>query len=1067
MNCLACNVDNRAERRFCRECGSKLTPVICARCAFVNHPGESFCGGCGTAAVADAAPRLVPVAVDEAERRQLTVMFCDLVGSTALSAELDAEDLREVIVAFQDACAAQIARFDGYIARYMGDGMLIYFGYPRAREDSASRAVEAGLAIVEAVGRLSGLPIEPSVRVGIATGNVVVGDIIGEGASEERAVVGETPNLAARLQGLAEPGTVVISNRTRRLASLFEVEDLGRQSLKGFSEPVQAWRAVRLGRFELGTAAGGAEGPIVGREFEVALLADRWRQAAAGDGRVVVLTGEAGSGKTRLVSALVERIEDLTIKRFQCVPHRANTPLHPFIDAITRVAELDLLDSSAARADKLQKFMGRWPGAVENDFPSIAALLSIETDRPLQGGPDEQQQAIKETIFRALTRERAADLTLLLFEDVQWADPTTLELVRSLVARCASEPFMVIATHRPDFEPPWKRAGHITSLSVGKLATEHSRELVVALAGEVQLEPAVIDQIVDRGDGVPTFLTELTRAVLTSETGVVPETLHDSLAAQLDQVGDAREVAQVAAVIGREFSLSLLSRVYSGSEDNLRYGMQALISAGLVVSPGLSEGDNHSFRRTLLRDVAYGSLLKRSQRAFHNRIADVLINELTAFAQGDPEGVASHLCRAGRPREACGWWRRAAQRDSDRGAQQEAISHLQEAFNALADVQPDDAEGCALLVPLRIDLALALRLVSRFDEGFVHLESAVDLAMRHDLGADLSRAYFARGNLCFQTKRPQECQDSHQMALDVAQRVGDIEGEVRALGGLADASMLMGNFPAASVGFQRCIAMAEEHGFPRIAASNASVAAWTTMQSLDMDRAVELAVKAVDRASAVGNRRALRGAYNVCAQIFGLTGNIDEALRYIGLLDAVADPTLELFVVMGRGLVSRLSGDRESPAQAARELIESGESLGPTVVPMKSWLVATADAAHYDGLLDELEELYGRDNGTQVLLWSAVTLLEGLVYRGDWVNLRRFRALLEDALGETIAPLLTMWLEAADALADRAESPDSSKALAALEALHQRVSAIPLVLLARHIRDAIDRPAPLRKIGGV
>ena len=1071
MNCPTCHVDNRIERRFCHSCGDKLTPNVCPGCSFVNFPGEKFCGGCGTQvdqavvlatpAAPGASPRPAPVAVEDAERRQLTVMFVDLVGSTALSGELDAEDLRDVIVDFQDACAAQIARFDGFIARYMGDGMLVYFGYPRAREDSAARAVGAGLAIVDAVSALTDLPITPQVRVGIATGHVVVGDIIGEGASEERAVVGETPNLAARLQGLAAPNTVVLSDRTRRLAGQrFEVEDLGEHVLKGFSSEIRAWRAVgrqqTVSRYEADRTH---EAPLVGREFEVALLADRWSSAARGDGRVVVLSGEAGSGKTRLVTALIDRMQGIHAKCFQCAPHRSSTPLYPFIDAITKASTFGLDDSPEERVARLTEMVGTW-STNDEDLPALAALTGIDVGVELTGGPGEQLQAMQNALWRATASKLAEQPTLIVFEDVQWADPTTLDFIASIVQRASAEQLMVVVTHRADFEPSWKRAGHLTSLSLGKLATEHSRQLVTGLAEGSDLHPDTIEQIVHRGDGVPTFLTELTRAVLASETAVVPETLHDSLASQLDGVGDARDVAQVAAVIGREFSLALLYRVYGGSEHTLRQGVDALVSAGLIAAPGLGGGDQHTFRLALLRDVAYGSLLKKSQRAFHDRIADVLVGELPQAAATDPEGVASHLCRAGRPREACSWWRRAARRDGDHGAHEEAISHLSEALRAMEGVPPEDAEAAAQTVPIRVDLALALRLVQRHDAAFAYLETAIEQAMRHDLGPDLSRAYFARGNVCFQTGRPQECQDSHQMALDVAKRFSDIEGEVRALGGLADAAVLLGNFPEAAKIGRLCVAMADKHGFPRIAAANASVTGWTSLYSLQIEEAKASALDAIERGKAVGNQRSLMGAYNVCMQIYALIGDLDNARKYVALRTEAGAAQDEVGMVMAQGLISRLTGDREATATFIRDRY-ADETLKQDA-PLKAWLVATT-TGDYEQLLEELLEKYRTQKGKQLLLWSGMTALEGLVYRRDWDNAGRFSEVLRDQLGDAVAPMLAIWLDATDAMLARIGDPEDRAALAALEAISSRVEAVPLALLGEHIRGVIDAPEPLRE----
>ena len=534
----------------------------------------------------DATPEQA-AAAPTAERRQLTVMFCDLVGSTALAARLDPEDLREVIAAYHRAIAEVIARFDGFVARYMGDGVLAYFGYPQAHEDDAERAVRAGLAAVEAVREL---PIsEPlQVRIGLATGLAVVGDLIGSGAAQEQAVVGETPNLAARLQALAEPDAIVIAESTRRLVgSLFELPEPRRGRAQGVGGPVPAYRVLgesRVGsRFE---ALRSGETPLVGRDEEIELLHRRWAQAKAGTGRVVLISAEPGIGKSRLAEAFRKSLacEPHTRLRYFCSPHHRDSALFPIIGQLERAAGFEGDDSPDVKLDKLEALVAAGTPA-EGDVPSLAGLLSL----PFEGRypvVELSPQRKKEKTFEALLRQFAGLArqrpVLMVFEDLQWADPTSRELLDLTVEQIERLPVLLIATFRPEFNPPWTDQPHVTTLSLRRLGRDESDELVRGIIGDpAPLPSEVMDDIVERTDGVPLFLEELTKAVLeTLAVGAVPAvslavpaTLHASLMARLDRLGPmAKEIAQVGAAIGRDFSYELLAAAAQRSEAELQRG---------------------------------------------------------------------------------------------------------------------------------------------------------------------------------------------------------------------------------------------------------------------------------------------------------------------------------------------------------------------------------------------------------------------------------------------------------------------------------------------------------------
>jgi class 3 adenylate cyclase len=526
------------------------------------------------AAVSDAS------APAEAERRQLTVMFCDLVGSTALSARLDPEDLRVVFGAYHRCVAAVIGRAGGFVAKYMGDGVLAYFGYPRADEHDAERAVRAGLALVEGVAGLdTAAEMRLRVRVGIATGLVVVGDLIGQGAAQEQAVVGETPNLAARLQAMAEPGSVVIAPSTRRLTGgLFDYEDLAAVEIKGLAAPVAVSRVLRESgaesRFE---ALRASATPLVGRDEELALLQRRWQQAKAGDGCVVLVSGEPGIGKSRLAQTLLERLsgEPYTRLRFYCSPHHQDTALYPTITQLERAAGFRREETADERLDKLEAVLSQAADDLGEAAPLLAALLSLPADErypPLKFTPQKQKEKTLQALVAQIEGLAARQPLLMLFEDAHWSDPTSLELLDLIIDRVPALPVFLILTYRPEFAPPWVGRPHISLLSLSRLAPRQRAEMIVGVTGGKALPEDIAAQIRDRTDGVPLFVEELTKAVI--ESGVltdmgdryaavgpvaplaIPATLQASLLARLDRLAPVREVAQIGAALGRQFSLS-------------------------------------------------------------------------------------------------------------------------------------------------------------------------------------------------------------------------------------------------------------------------------------------------------------------------------------------------------------------------------------------------------------------------------------------------------------------------------------------------------------------------------
>jgi class 3 adenylate cyclase/predicted ATPase len=651
------------------------------------------------------APPIERSAKDSAERRQVTVMFSDLVGSTALSARMDPEDLREIISAYQKCVAETVRRFGGFVAKYMGDGVLVYFGYPQAHEDDAERAVRAGLELIAAVtGLKMRAPLQA--RVGIATGLVVVGDLIGAGAAQERGIVGETPNLAARLQGIADPNMVVIAESTRRLlGNLFELDDFGLKDLKGITGAVRAWAALRAssaeGRFEALHASGLTE--LVGREEELELLLRRWSRAKTGEGQVVLLSGEAGIGKSRLTAAILEHLatEPHTRLRYFCSPQHTDSALYPIIGQTERAAGLAHDDTPQAKLDKLDAVLAQTSTSPE-DVALFAEMLSLPNDGrypSLALTPEQRRQRTLEALTSQLAGLASQQSVLMIFEDVQWIDPTSLEVLGRTVDRIKTLPVLLIVTFRPEFNPPWVGQSRVTSVTLNRLGEHEAAAIISRLAGNKELPADVMAEIVQRTDGIPLFVEEMTKAVLEAEgegaarrtvaaipspTLAVPASLHASLMARLDRLGPAKGVAQIGAAIGREFSHALLAAVVCKPEAELGSALDRLMAAGLLFRQGVPPHATYLFKHALVQDAAYGALLRETRRAFHARIAETLESQFEEIADNQPELLARHCTEAGLIEKAAGLWGKAGLRSLERSAMVEALAHLTRALDQIA-----------------------------------------------------------------------------------------------------------------------------------------------------------------------------------------------------------------------------------------------------------------------------------------------------------------------------------------------------------------------------------------------
>ncbi len=650
----------------------------------------------------------------EGARRQLTVMFCDLAGSTELSTRLDPEDLSELIGSYQNTCARVIDQYDGYIAKFMGDGILIYFGYPQAHENDADRALRTGLGIVEAMAEFNAAlgegGIALAVRIGIATGLVVVGETLGEGAAEEKAVVGETPNLAARLQGLAPLYDVVIGPATRVLVGEeFDLEDLGAHRLKGIAEPVPAWRVVGLRDAEA-RRRGRAVLPLVGRDDERGLLLHRWEQSKTGDGQVVLIGGEAGIGKSTLVDTVsaTAREEGAVCITLRCSPYHTNSALHPVLEHLVHLLDWEPGDSADARLEKLERTVQGQSMPLADIVPLLAPLLSLPlpVDRypPLNLAPQQQKQRTHDALTTWIIEEAARSPVLMVWQDVHWADPTTLELLGLMIDQLPTARMLNVVTFRPEFTPPWPMRSYVLAITLGRLERPESETLIWMLTGGKELPAEVSEHIVSKSGGVPLYVEELTKSVLESSAlreepdryvlagplsqVAIPATLQESLMARLDRLPRVRELAQLGAVVGREFPYDMVQALAGVEEPALQNGLAQLVGSELLYQRGRPPRARYTFKHALIQDAAYQSLLRRTRQQYHLQIAGLLQAEFAELVETQPEIVAHHFTEAGRTDEAIEYWQRAGKRAAQQSAHPEAIAHFSRALELLSTL-PD------------------------------------------------------------------------------------------------------------------------------------------------------------------------------------------------------------------------------------------------------------------------------------------------------------------------------------------------------------------------------------------
>jgi TOMM system kinase/cyclase fusion protein len=774
----------------------------------------------------------------EAERRQLSVLFCDLVDSTVLASQLDPEEWREVVRAYQDTCAKVIARFEGHIAQYLGDGLLVYFGYPLAHEDDAQRAVRAGLGMIEALGPLNTRlareqGVHLAVRLGIHTGLVVVGDV-GGGTRQEQLALGDTPNLAARLQGIAAPNALVISAATLPLLSgFFAYQSLGTPLLKGFTQPLEVYQVLyeSTARSRLEVAGGVGLTPLVGREPEVALLLDRWAHVKDGLGQVVLLSGEAGIGKSRLVQVLQEQVAtepQAWLTPCQCSPYYQNTALYPMIDLLERVAlRFEREESPPQKLRKLEGFVVQYGLPLAEAVPLLAALLSLplaEGYTPLTASPDQQKQKTLQAFLAIFLRIAAQQPVLFVMEDLHWVDPSTLELLSLLVDQGPTARILALFTFRPDFSPPWTGRSHLTQMTLPRLPRRQAAEMTGRVAHGKALPPEVLEQVAAKTDGVPLFVEELTKMVL--ESGLlreredcyelsgplpplaIPATLHDSLMARLDRLAAVKSLAQLAATLGREFSYDLLQAVSPWDEGTLQRGLHQLVDAEFLYQRGVPPQATYVFKHALIQDASYQSLLRSTRQQHHQRIAQVLEARFPTICETHPELLAQHYTAAGLLAQAIPYWQRAGQRALERSAHLEAVAHLTKGLELLATL-PDTHERAQQELDMLTTLGPAL------------------INTRGQAAPEVLQTYARARELCQQVGEPPQlfqvlrglwyfhlirlelrtARDLGEQLLALAQQVGDPALLLEAHYALGNTVNYLGEFATAQAHFTQGIAL--------------------------------------------------------------------------------------------------------------------------------------------------------------------------------------------------------------------------------------------------------------------
>jgi len=1099
MKCPSCASENPSGNRFCGSCGSRL-PEGCPSCGNEVTPDNNFCGHCGFDVRKDAGSPVVPASEksqkpptrseSNAERRHLTVMFCDLAGSTELSEQLDPEDLRDVIAAYQTAAAAEIENWDGFIARYMGDGILVYFGYPHAHEDDPERAVHAGLKIIDRVGRLTILPgLKLHVRIGVATGVVVAGDLIGEGASEERVVLGVTPNLAARLQGLAAPDTVVISNRTHRLtAGFFDYEDLGKQTMKGIAEPETAWRVTGISkttsRFEATTEAGLS--PLVGREEEIALLMGRWRQTKSGEGQVVMLCGEAGVGKSRIVEAFSRRIEgeDHGTIFLSCSPFHTNTALYPILGCLEQVIGIERTDSSGERLDKLTEFVTAAGLEPDQVVPFVASVLIDGTALPAEhreGSPEQQRRLVWEALLALLEAQTRQRPMIMIGEDVHWIDPSTQEFCSLLIERLRSQRLMLLLSTRPDYQPPWLGHPHVTTFTLNRLSRADSEALVRGIVDGVDFPAAVVDQIVERTDGVPLFVEELTRTVLESGAlektadgyvmagtmkGIeIPASLHDSLMARLDRMAPVKEIAQIAAVIGRQFDEDILAEVCGQNLPELRAALDQLIEADLIVRRSLPPSATYQFKHALVQDTASESLLRARRQRVHLDIANALAARRTRDGSVAPEVLAHHFSRARVAEKAVPLWQEAAHNANDRWASAEAVGHLENGLEAASLIE-DTGQRASLEMPLLLELVAGLRILDRYPEALEALDRAEVIAIAGSDEASQARIHYMRGNIYFPMGNIDGCLKEHEAAQKLARAAASPEMEARAFSGLGDAWFMRGHLQTARDRYHDCLDVIERHGLKQLEPVNRAMYGHAQIYMLELEDARKNIFDAASQAEAAGNSRAEMVARGSCGGkvLFDLgdyAGAQEQCEKALEIARRIGARRFEPVNQAILAQVDLVKGNRGEAIKIARQAVATSRETGVLFagpLAMGALALATDDETERREIVAEgMAVLEGGCVGHNYL-WFYRNAMDAMLTVGNWDGAEKIADAAQDYTSEQPLPWMDMIIRRARVLAVLGKDKNNDEALAQVASLLDQAQKTDFSSITPALKEAQSAP---------
>lgn len=984
MDCLNCSADNREGRRFCRSCGSAL-PVVCGACGFANEPDDAFCGGCGQN-LAEAAPASQPAKAvaparsqdtiaskpeqdrdtaslpDTAQgaRRQLTVVFCDLVGSTTLSERLDPEEMSELLTEYRKVSKKVIKQFGGFIGNFMGDGLLIYFGYPQAQEDDPQRAIRASLGLIAAVQELNANLFDPSirlqVRIGISTGLVVTGEIGTGGLHEKMSIVGDTPNVAARLQGLAEPDTVVIAGRTHRLVEGFFVCDhLGAKKLKGLSEPIDVY-CVRQStsarsRFEAMLERGLT--PLAGRNEELNLLENRWDLAKEGEGQVVLVSGEPGVGKSRIVQSLQSLVtkDGGSVLTLVCSNDRSDTPFHPLIDFFERTLDVGIESAADDVLDRLEAFLKALGLGEDNVVVALASMLGLPVssryETKSQTLEDQKHQILRVLVAVGGAMSEQAPL-LVIVEDLQWVDHSTREFLELALEEVRNKPILLLSAYRSNFEPDWKLDRNVTSLRLRHLSRNESKELIDGVTGGVALPSEVRDHILNKTDGVPLFIEELTKLVLEMDLMVqqggayvltgpfistaIPDSLQDSLMARLDHLGSAKEAAQLASVLGRAFGRTLLAAVSHTPENVLYEDLTRLVNSELLYRRGIDPDVVFEFKHALVKDAAYQGLLRSKRIKLHLEIAQIIEAQFAQMADRNPELLAYHYREAGDAEKAIAYSFRAGDEAAGRYASAEATAHYQSTLDMAKTI---DAPKLSAQLQIKAILKLANVALGRdqLERNLEKLQDARILAETINHQVRLCQILYWIGRTHYVMGRFELAIDFARQALDLAET---FEGDDRIRTGpvnlLARVHCLTGEPVAAITYAARSVQQMHELGDGMEEASVSGVLAFAHAQHGQYAQALAAADHGVALAEKVGHLPTKAACLMFRGVVNGWFGNLSEAEPDFENALFVCQKSGDVFrkyLTLGwQGEARLIAGEIEAAQRSLEECLALGKTLG-------------------------------------------------------------------------------------------------------------------------------------------